>query len=515
MLMDLRKLLNDSGSPLETICSSIVDAVVVADSNRNFVYWNESARQLLATGPDDVEPEVWAKHFKLYYVDTDTFIEKIEDLPMIMALNGKTYSDYRVMTKNEHYPDGIILSVNGKPILNDGQIVGALTTFRDVTAEVRLDDQLKKERAFFRSVIDLMPSMVCIKDLEGKFIYVNNSFEDLSGYKNLIGMKMEQFLSPETVERIKSNEKLVLETKTAHEFEEVIYWKDNRKMIFHATRFPYKDANGRIIGICGVLREVTKELETKMEIEQERNKTSHISKLAAIGILAAEIAHEIKNPLTIMRTNNDVIRYALDEEEIDRAFVKKKMAVQNETIDRMDKVAGSLSMLSKDTASEVPVIFKLSDLLDDIKSLTSYRTRKMGIEIEVTHAHCAHVSLNANRVQISEVLLNVIMNALDAIEHKSNPKISIYCEVKNEDILIKVFDNGPGVDSVILNKIFEPFFTTKDFLKGTGLGLSISKKIVLQHRGNIYYDVSDKGHAFVIQLPMAINSGEGQTEQDR
>lgn len=500
-------MLNHSDSPLETICSSIVDAVIIADANKKFVYWNDSARQLLASGPKDLGPEAWAEEFKIYYVDTNEHV-RFDDLPMIKALRGEVYSDYKLMVKNQSFPEGIILAVNGKPIMEKGKIVGALTTFRDVTAQVRLEEQMKKDRAFFRSILDLMPSMVCIKDLEGKYLYGNRSFLEVTKVASIVGKTLHDFLPEDSVKLVKNNEKLVLETNEAQDFEEVIIWNNGKKSIYHSTRFPYRDMKGNVIGLCGILKDVTKELDAKLMIEQERNKTAHISKLAAIGILAAEIAHEIKNPLTIMRTNNDVIRYALKEKEIDKTFLNMKMNTQDDTIERIDRVASSLSMLSKDTSRESPVRFKLKELFDDIKALTSFRTRKINIDIEIISSDCLNTEMFANRVQLSEVLLNLVMNALDAIENVYRPKISIACEKVGQNMMMRVYDNGPGVSKVIADKIFEPFFTTKDISKGTGLGLSIAKKIVHQHNGDLYYDNDEHGHCFVIQLPLVSAKGE-------
>lgn len=493
-------MLNDSDSPLETICRSIVDAVVIADASKNFVFWNDSARQLLATGPDDVDPEVWARHFRLYYVNTEENL-KYEDLPMIRALAGETYSDFRVMTKNPNHPDGIILSVNGKPIMEKGQIVGAFTTFRDITESVKAENKTSFERAFFLNVLDLLPNIVCIKDLKGHFIFTNKTFLEFVGVPReaVFGKTMDAFLAPEVALKIKANEARVIKEQKALDFEETIIL-NGKKSIFMSTRFPFFDEKGVMTGVCGVMKDVTKELNAKMEIEQERNKTAHISKLAAIGILAAEIAHEIKNPLTIMRTNNDVIRYALKDEKIDFPFVNMKMNTQNDTIDRMDRVASSLSNLSKDASRELPMKFFLEELLEDVGGLISFRTRKMGIEIEIS-SECGKTELLANRVQLSEVVLNLVVNALDATEHISNPKVSIHCKKTSGVVMIRVYDNGPGVDEEIRNKIFEPFYTTKDLEKGTGLGLSISKKIVQQHKGDIYYDIDELGHCFVVCLP--------------
>ncbi len=502
-------MLTDSDSPLETICSSIVDAVIIADSQKKFVYWNESARHLLASGPHDVDPSEWAQHFKLFYVDSDVYLA-VDDLPMLKALKGETYSDYLVMTKNSNHPEGIILSVNGKPIMEKGKIVGAFTTFRNITAKVRLENEVKKERAFFRNVLDLLPSLVCIKDLEGKYIYANKMFLETAGVskEELIGRKIENVLHPEVATNIQANEKIVLDTLSAHDFFETISWGHERMAYFHSTRFPYFDSNGSLLGVGAVFKDVTKETETKLMIEQERNKTAHISKLAAIGILAAEIAHEIKNPLTIMRTNNEVIRYALREDEIDINFLNMKMNTQDDTIERIDRVASSLSMLSKDTSRESPVRFKLRELLDDIKALTSFRTRKINLDIEIISCDCLDTEIFANRVQLSEVLLNLVMNALDAIENVYRPKISIACEKVGQNMMMRVYDNGPGVSKVIVDKIFEPFYTTKDISKGTGLGLSIAKKIIHQHNGDLYYDHDEKGHCFVIQLPLVSSKGE-------
>lgn len=496
--MDLFKMFSEKFIELESICNSIMDGVVIADAAKEFIYWNHAAKEILATEPHFSRPDDWAKEYGLFRLNGDYL--PYDQLPMIRALHGEKFKDYLIMTKNALQPEGKILSVNGHPLKSGEATVGGITTFRDITKSYIAEKKLHTDRLFFERILDLLPGLVFIKDMESKFLYGNKAFYELLNTQTLIGKSTFDVLNKEMSEKIVEHDQKVLRTGQAHVFDEIIYWDKNKRSIFSTLRFPYRDEKGKIIGVCAVARDITKEVDEKIALEHERDKTAHVSKLAAIGVLAAEIAHEIKTPLTILGGNMDIIRLELEEKEIDRQAMLSRLEIMKDTL--IDKVSGSLNLLSKDASQAQPEKFKVKEIIEDMLAICSFRTKKLRMEIRISSQGEEEMMISANRVQISEVLMNLVNNSLDAIEKNPHPKLEIFILHEGNNLLIKVKDNGPGVDPSIQERIFDAFFTTKDPTRGTGLGLSISKKIMDKHNGDLFYEEQNGTHAFVMTLPL-------------
>ena len=254
--MNLSKELMEHFIPLESICNSILDGVVIADSQSHFRYWNQAAKDILSDKPDITDPRDWAFRYNLLDVETEAHL-KFEDLPLVKALNGETFIDYRIMTKNAKNPDGIILSVNGNPLRNGIATVGAITTFRDITEEVRLQKQLKNNKEMYERMLDLMPCVVFIKDLNSRYIYGNKCLLDIVKVPSVIGHHCTEFLLKESADLVIKNDKLVVSSGKAQIFSEMLTLKNGVRKKFRSIRFPYKNAKGEIIGICAVSEAVS------------------------------------------------------------------------------------------------------------------------------------------------------------------------------------------------------------------------------------------------------------------
>lgn len=499
--MNLEDILSENYIGLDEVFNSVVDGVIIANASRTFLYWNAAARKMLGDVPEGTDPNEFAKRFSIFDEKTGFYLPW-DQRPMVRALNGEEYNDFRVVLKNADHPEGLVFSVNGKPIRSGSATVAGITTFRDVTGQVKLERLIASEKNFYERILNLMPGLVFMKDLEGKYIFANKSFLEFVEMESIVGKFSSEILDEQTVKELAHRNEFVLKSGVAHDFEEVIVLKNHTRKVIRSTRFPYFTSSGSLLGVCVVAKDVTRDIETEKIIEEERDRSSRISKQAAIGMLSAEIAHEFKNPLTILQTSLDVIRMALKDEKPDRNIINKKMDVINGTVSRMNKVAGSLGVLSRDSSNEEYSTFIVRDMLDDVKSLMMFRTKTMKMDIMIEESPSLDELMTANRVQISEVFLNILMNALDAVEGLPRPEVHVTCTKKGHRVIIKVFDNGKGVPEEIREKIFQPFFTTKPVTKGTGLGLSISKKIIEHHHGEMTYESKNNVHSFSVKLPL-------------
>lgn len=237
-------------------------------------------------------------------------------------------------------------------------------------------------------------------------------------------------------------------------------------------------------------------------LEEQKNLTVQSSRLAALGEMAAGIAHEINNPLTIIGSSNQKIQRILASDEVDLAALKKYSSTIENTVGRITKIVSGLKNISRDSANETFAPTKLFDIFNDINSLCSERYRVNGNNLIINlEDPVLQTEINCLRVQFSQVILNLITNAYDAIAPLKERWIKIECEIKT-DLIIRIMDSGRGIPLDVQDKIFQPFYTTKEIGKGTGLGLSISKGIIKNHKGEFFIDNASANTCFVIVMPL-------------
>lgn len=249
-------------------------------------------------------------------------------------------------------------------------------------------------------------------------------------------------------------------------------------------------------------------------------------KLAAIGQLAAGVAHELNNPLGFIYSNlntfelylKNIISYIQEApitsaeskflyEKYNLEFIlKDSMELINESLDGARRARDIIKNLRSFSHPDETSISKINilELIDNTVKIANTQIKKKA-KIQVTH-NLKNVATQGNTLQLSQVLLNLINNAYHAIEHQQG-LIKITTNTLENLISIEIEDNGCGINEADIPHIFEPFFTTKEIGNGTGLGLSISKAILEQHNGYIALDYTGpKGTKFVIRLPESNNA---------
>lgn len=239
-------------------------------------------------------------------------------------------------------------------------------------------------------------------------------------------------------------------------------------------------------------RFVKKEHEMKAQLTQS-------SKMTALGEMAGGIAHEINNPLAIIKTLSSQIAELAAEQPIDAETVKELAATNEKTVDRIAKIVQGLRFFSRDSSRDAPQPVHVARLIENTVSFCRERFKNHGIKLiidEIPDAWC----FSGRETQISQVILNLLQNAYDAIAGSADKWVQIAVAQKDRWLEIRVVDSGSGIDGALREKIFEPFFTTKEIGAGTGLGLSVSQGIVLEHEGELTIDAEHPNTCFVLRL---------------
>ncbi|MFH2204957.1 MAG: ATP-binding protein [Elusimicrobiota bacterium] len=228
-------------------------------------------------------------------------------------------------------------------------------------------------------------------------------------------------------------------------------------------------------------------------------------KLASIGELAAGIAHEINNPVAIMVEESGWIEDILDDLKSDDIGNLTEIRNSVNQIKKQgrrckDITHKLLSFARKTDPGEKEI--QLNDLVREMKELSEQRAKYENIKFEMDLAEdLPNISVSAS--EIPQVLLNLINNAIDAIDHKEGGQVTIRTRMEGEDVLLEVADTGQGIPEAIKKRLFDPFFTTKAVGKGTGLGLSICHGIISKMGGRITVDSTvGVGTTFQIYIPI-------------
>ncbi|MBK26252.1 MAG: hypothetical protein CME70_19795 [Halobacteriovorax sp.] len=228
------------------------------------------------------------------------------------------------------------------------------------------------------------------------------------------------------------------------------------------------------------------------------------AKLSSLGEMAGSIAHEINNPLAIIRASSLLVDRAVPKDIQDRAKFDKHINQINNTVDRITKIVSGLRNLSRSEKIDEVENHTLKECLEDVVLLTESKRRNRDIRLKFDlEDEVFQTLVNVQLVQINQVFMNLFNNSIDALtETEGDAWISIdYVKTESKH---KIFfrDSGIGIKADIVEKIFVPYFTSKDFGKGTGLGLSLSKSILKKHGGDLYYKGDEGSTCFVIELPI-------------
>lgn len=235
----------------------------------------------------------------------------------------------------------------------------------------------------------------------------------------------------------------------------------------------------------------------------QTTKLVHTSRLAALGEMSAGIAHEVNNPLAIISGSMQQLERIVSRGEADSESILKLSTKSQHSIERVTKIIKGLRHFSQQSDTLPKVSISLNEIILDTANFCSEMLASRYIKFEIETV--PDVELECQPVQISQVLINLIKNAEDALSEESNEAerwIKISFKKEGDFIFVRVINGGPVIPKDIHSKLFQPFFTTKVVGKGTGLGLSISHGIMKEHKGDLIYDQSEGHTTFAMVLPV-------------
>ncbi len=248
----------------------------------------------------------------------------------------------------------------------------------------------------------------------------------------------------------------------------------------------------------GVHRDITSEVNAKAEEEAQRVQSIQASKLSLLGEMAGGVAHEINNPLAVIDGNVEVLRIKLNTDD---ATVARSLDKINLMVTRIAKIVRGLLIFSGQTDESHRESCQIQNVIEGALDFYQERAARAGIKMAICVPPESPV-VYGNPAQLSQVILHLLTNALDAVSSLDERWVRIDVKKVGGVLEVRVTDSGKGIPEKIAEKVMQPFFTTKEIGKGTGLGLSVSRGIVVSHGGQLEIDRSSLNTCFVMTLPL-------------
>lgn len=276
--------------------------------------------------------------------------------------------------------------------------------------------------------------------------------------------------------------------------------EESRKMLQEANELLESRVLDRTQQLTEANQQLRKEIlerqETEIKLKRTRKELIHAAKLAVLGQMSAGINHELNQPLAAIRSYTDNGRLFLQKGRHEDALWNLEQI--SELTERMAQIGAQLKLFARKSGGQV-VAVPLHGVVDGALEILRPSLKKAEIELAINITP-ADLEVKANHVMLQQVLVNLLSNAMQAMEGQDAKKIVLDCRGENDRVIIAVQDNGPGIPEENLQNIFEPFFTTKKSGQGLGLGLTISDRIIRDFGGQIALVQSRNGARFEFSL---------------
>jgi two-component system NtrC family sensor kinase len=358
--------------------------------------------------------------------------------------------------------------------------------------------ELQESRDKYLDLYDTIPVASITLDKEALILEANSTSSKLFGVgkRDLINSSFTHLIAPESQDTFYLTARKIFKTGQKQSYELKMRKTSGDMFFAYLESVAVPDPDGVIIGQRVAIIDIT-ERKNSEEREQELQRELYLSsRLAAIGELAAGVAHQINNPLTgVLGFSQRLLKKSTDPE------TSQSLKRIYSEAERAAKVVQNLLTFARRRQPQKQYS-DINEILESALELRAYELTTSNIEV-VTNLAPDLPEIMLDFHQIQEVFLNIILNAEQALtEANDSGKLVIKTEEKKEYIRTTFNDNGPGIPAEHLDKIFDPFFTTKGEKGGTGLGLSVCHGIISEHGGKIYAKCKPgKGTMFFIELP--------------
>ena len=470
---------------LFNLIESSTDGIIAADMKGRVIIFNKGAELLLGYKADDVIAKLNVANFYPPGVAQDLMRRLRSD-----AYGGKgRLLPHRIIgvSKNgEHIP----ISLSGALIYEDGRETASVGIFYDLREILRAQEELLDSEAKFRDLFETVRHGLYFSSREGKFLDCNQAMVDMLGYpskEEVLAMDLAKDLYLDPSHR-QEFQRMIEAGDYVKDYEVQYKKKSGEPITVLLTAHVRKDRAGRVLGYQGIFIDITERKRLEQQLFQSE-------KLAAMGRLTAQIAHELNNPIYGVMNCLDLLKSEVPDTSKKRRFLDMALS---ETKRISELLRGMLSFFRPD--EDVKSMVDLNKIIEDVILFVGKQLQEFKIHVDLDLAEgLPNVFASGN--QMKQVLLNLIMNAKTAMSRGGT--LTLTTRSTDDNVTVRVSDTGAGIPPEIRDRIFEAFFTTKSDVKGVGLGLSVCFGIIHQHNGEIQVESEEgEGTTFTITLPL-------------
>ena len=409
------------------------------------------------------------------------------------------YKDiYRLKHKDGHY---IWILARGKIYYDkDKEAIRVSGFHTDISREKAQEIKIKHLSRLLTNTINSINNLIFVKDIDFIYLECNKAFEEFVGLprEEIIGKSDFDIFNEDVAKLFRKKDNDMLENKYGTSHYEWVTYPDGRKVYLLTVKAPLYDEENNISGLVGNAIDMTQSYFDKIELQNQEEIMIAQSRHAAMGEMISMIAHQWRQPISII---------AMDANNI-LADIELDMLNEDELRESSKDIISQTQELSK-TIDDFREFFKPNRQKEDI-AVSSIIGDALGViekslinnNIELEKEIDETIKVRTYSRELMQVVINIIKNAkeaLDGLEYQKKIQISIYKE--NNAAIIKICDNGHGINDTIIDKIFNPYFTSKGDKNGTGLGLYISKTIIEKHlHGTISVYNQSQGVCFEIKI---------------
>jgi PAS domain S-box-containing protein len=437
--------------------------------------------------------EVIGKELCLYPSGVQRHFPKDKDL---VAMDVECYIGVPLFDQAGR-PLGIMNAMDSAPMEDWSLISSIFAIFAQRAAfeleRERLDDERRKSTGMLSAIMDNSPALIRMRYVDGRYIFINRKTEVIFGInrEEVVGKTVYDFFPKELAEQWVANDKLVLEANSPLEIEEEIIHPDGTQHTYISIKFPIPSLPG---AVCSISTDITGRKKTEEELMKAQ-------KLESIGALAGGIAHDFNNILLGVLGNASIAKTHVKPGE-------KVFELLNDIEAAARHAKGIAKQLLTFSSGGEPVMDVVS-IVELIRDTATLVLKGTGVECDYGFAEDLR-DVDIDEVQVSQVINNIILNALHAMPEggrmsigADNITVTAQDALPLEDgdyVRITIKDRGKGIPKKNLPKIFDPFFTTKE--KASGLGLALSYSVIKKHKGHISVESKmGSGTIFSIYLP--------------
>ncbi len=483
---------------LENIIANSSDMIITTDLDRKIVTFNPGAENMLK------------------YRRNDVLGFDIESLWKVPEERRKLMDEVAKKGFVNNYPTTLIAK-NGEEVDislslsqlkdNEGRVLGTVGVSKDITEENRLrrqlvkhEEELEKAHDFLNKSIQSSPNAIIATDMKGNIIIWNEAAEETLGYKasEVIGrMNIDRIYSEGTAKKV-----MQLMRSAEHgpvgklqSYPMVFVRRDGHVVEGNLSSAILYNSDGTESASVGIFVDLEERLNMERKLRRTQEQLLQSEKLAAMGRLTSQIAHELNNPLYGIMNTLELLKTEIPPENKRRKILEMALSETERLAEMLRKM---LSFSKPDEEEKRPS--DINTILDEILLLHEKQLREHSIGISVSlEPNIGRVYASKN--QLRQVFLNMISNAKDAMPEGGT--LTVGTSAVNDNIHIRISDTGSGIRKENMDKIFEAFFTTKESVKGVGLGLSVCYGFIKDHGGDIKVESQpDSGTTFTIILPL-------------